>query len=110
MSRAAVLTPAALMHELLRQFAAEQLAEACPIYDAYSRYFVTFAVQCYSHFLDRQYAEVRYESWYGTARARPLCRGGGAFPPESGVGIRDWRPALVSCELELFEPHGSAHT
>jgi tetratricopeptide (TPR) repeat protein len=45
------------MHTLLRQFAAAQLRDALPTHDAYSRYFVTFAQQCYTCFLDKRYSE-----------------------------------------------------
>lgn len=45
------------MHELLRQFAAEHLQDAWPTHEAYSRYFVTFAQQRYTCFLDQRYAE-----------------------------------------------------
>src|SRR5262245_56356249 len=45
------------MHALLRQFAAEQLQDAWPTHDAYSRYFVAFAQQCYACFLDTRYPE-----------------------------------------------------
>jgi predicted ATPase/DNA-binding winged helix-turn-helix (wHTH) protein len=45
------------MHELLRQFATEQLQEAWPTYEASSQYFVTFAQQCYTCFLDKRYPE-----------------------------------------------------
>jgi hypothetical protein len=45
------------MHELLRQFATEQLQDAWPTHEAYSQYFVTFAQQCYACFLDKRYDE-----------------------------------------------------
>jgi predicted ATPase/DNA-binding winged helix-turn-helix (wHTH) protein len=45
------------MHELLRQFAAEHLQDAWPTHNASSRYFVTFAQQCYTCFLDKRYPE-----------------------------------------------------
>jgi predicted ATPase len=46
------------MHALLRQFATEQFQDAWSTHDAYSRYFVTFAQQCYTCFLDKRYPEV----------------------------------------------------
>jgi transcriptional regulator with AAA-type ATPase domain/predicted ATPase len=45
------------MHELLRQFATERLQDTWHTHDAYSRYFVTFAQERYTAFLDKRYPE-----------------------------------------------------
>jgi NB-ARC domain/Bacterial regulatory protein, Fis family len=49
----------------------------------------------------------RHESWPGDVKARPPCRGGRVFPPEPGLGRRDWRSAVAGREPQSPEPHRS---